>query len=58
MEKCVIYVDKEKAVEWLKNNEATNVGDTPLWVIISMGIIALNAINKTKQQDTDKGVDE
>ena len=38
---CRVRVDEDGAVEWLKNNRSTDVGDTPLWVLISLGMIAL-----------------
>ena len=44
--KCTILVDKEKAVKWIKENRDTNVGDTPLWVLISLGVGALNEEEK------------
>lgn len=37
-----IFVDEEKAVEWLKENRNTGVGNTTLWVLISLGVRALN----------------
>ena len=39
---CTILVDKEKAVKWIKENRDTNVENTPLWVLISLGVKALN----------------
>ena len=39
--KCTILVDKEKAVKWIKENKDTDVGNTPLWVLIGLGLRAL-----------------
>ena len=31
---CRVRVDEDGAVEWLKNNRSTDVGDIPLWVLM------------------------
>lgn len=46
MDKCVIYTDTDKAVDWIRNNKNTDVGDTPLWVLIGLGLKALREVEE------------
>ena len=38
---CRIRHNEEEAIKWLQENRKTDVGDTPLWVLISLGVRAL-----------------
>ena len=36
-----LKIDKKKAKEWIKTHTDTEVKDTPLWVLIGLGLMVL-----------------
>ena len=39
--KVMINVDSDAAKDWLKTHTDTNIEDTPLWVLIGLGLMIL-----------------
>lgn len=48
--KCSILVDVEKAKEWIKSHRDTRVDDTPLWVLVSLGVMVLEEDENDKRR--------
>jgi len=45
-EDCYIPITEEQlngGAEWVKTHKGTNIVDTPLWVLISLGVQAIQA---------------
>ena len=44
--KVIIEVDSGAAKEWIKTHTDTEVKDTPLWVLIGLGVMVLEEEDK------------